>query len=71
VPELIVKVADVDEESLRRLSVVAERAVIQEWGRENMLKLSNELLKESRLTKEEAIELGRKMKKGRFEKLKE
>jgi hypothetical protein len=35
------------------------------------LKLSNELLKESELTEEEAVELGRKMKEGRFEKLKE
>ncbi len=70
-PELVIKVPDVDEESLRRLSVVAERAVLQEWGRENMLKLSNELLKESKLTKEDAVELGKKMKEGRFEKLKE
>jgi len=71
VPELVIKIPDVDEESLRRLSIVAERAVLQELGRENMLKLSNELLKESKLTKGEAIELGRKMKRGRFKKLRE
>lgn len=31
----------------------------------------DDLLKESKLTEEDAIELGRMMKKGRFEKLKE
>jgi len=66
-----VKIPDVDDESLKRLSIVAERAVLQEWRREGLLKLSNELLKESKLTEEEALELGRKMKKGRFKKLKE
>jgi len=69
--EIKIKIPDVDEESLKRLSIVAERAVLQEWRREEMLKLSNELLKESKLTEEEALELGRKMKEGRFEKLKE
>jgi len=43
----------------------------EEWRREELLKLSNELLKESKLTEEEALELGRKMKEGRFKKLKE
>ena len=69
--EIKIKIPDVDEESLKRLSIVAERAVLQEWRREEMLKLSNELLKESKLIEEDALELGRKMKKRRFEKLKE
>ena len=69
--EVVVKIPDVDEESVKRLSIIAERAVLQEWRREELLKLSNELLKESKLTEEEALELGRKMKEGRFEKLKE
>ena len=67
----MVKIPDVDEESVKRFSIIAERAVLQEWRREELLKLSNELLKESKLTEEEALELGRKMKEGRFEKLKE
>lgn len=69
--EVVVKIPDVDEESVKRFSIIAERAVLQEWRREELLKLSNELLKESKLTEEEALELGRKMKEGRFEKLKE
>ena len=69
--ELKIKIPDVDEESLKRLSIAAERAVIQELRREEMLKLSNELLKKSKLTEEDTLELGRKMKKGRFKKLKE
>ncbi len=35
------------------------------------LELSNELLKNSRLTEKDALELGRKIKKGRFEKLRQ
>jgi hypothetical protein len=35
------------------------------------LKRSNELIKESKLTEEEALELSKKMKAGRFKKLKE
>ena len=36
-----------------------------------MSRLSSELLKDSELTEEDALELGRRMKEGRFEKLKE
>jgi hypothetical protein len=56
---------------LKRFSIIAERAVLHEWRREELLKLSNELLKESKLTEEDALELGRKMKEGRFKKPKE
>jgi len=69
--EIKIKIPDVDDESLKRFSIIAERAVLQEWRREELLKLSNELLKESKLTEEEALELGRKMKEGRFKKLEE
>ena len=68
--EVVVDVPDGNEESLQRLSQVAERAVLEELGRESMLNLSDELLKESKLTEEDAIELGRKMKAGRFKYLK-
>jgi len=69
--ELVIKVPDMGEEALRRFSVAAERAVLQEWRREEMSRVSNELLEESGLSDEDALELGRRMKKGRFKKLKE
>lgn len=54
-PKVAVKIPEVDEKSFKRLSLTAERVVFEELKREEMLELSNELLKESELTKEEEL----------------
>jgi hypothetical protein len=70
-PELVIKIPErfkVDESELAK---GVEEFIKLRLTRELLLERLDELLKNSRLTEEECIELGREVKKGRFERLKQ
>ena len=70
-PELVIKIPErfkVDESELAK---GVEEFIKLRLTRDLLLERLEELLKNSRLTEEECIELGREVKKGRFERLKQ
>ena len=69
--ELVVKIPDLFKVDMSELAKGVEEFVKLRLARDLMLERLDELLKNSELTEEECIELGKKVKKGRFEKLKQ
>ncbi len=69
--EVVIKIPDRFKVDLSDLAKGMEEFVKLRLARELMLARLNELLKHSKLTDEECIELGEMVKKGRFEKLKQ
>ncbi|RZN40079.1 MAG: hypothetical protein EFT35_03370 [Methanophagales archaeon ANME-1-THS] len=70
-PELVIKIPErfkVDESELAK---GVEEFIKLRLTRDLLLERLDELLKNSGLTEEECIELGREVKKGRFERLKQ
>ncbi|MFZ2070760.1 MAG: hypothetical protein WAV32_04000 [Halobacteriota archaeon] len=69
--ELVIKIPDRFKVDMSDLARGVEEFVKLRLARDLMLERLDELLKHSELTEEECIELGKMMKKGRFEKLKQ
>ena len=69
--ELVVKIPDRFKVDMSELARGVEEFVKLRLTRDLMLDRLDELLKRSELTEEECIELGKMVKKGRFEKLKQ
>ncbi|RJS71879.1 hypothetical protein CW714_05170 [Methanophagales archaeon] len=67
--ELVIKIPDRFKVDMSDLAKGVEEFVKLRLARDLMLERLDELLKHSELTDEECIELGRMVKKGRFEKL--
>ena len=68
---VVVKIPDRFKVDLSDLAKGVEEFVKLRLARDLMLERLDELLKNSELTEEECIELGKMIKKGRFEKLRE
>ena len=66
--EVVVKIPDRFKVDMSDLAKGVEEFVKLRLARDLMLERLDELLKHSELTDEECIELGKKVKKGRFEK---
>ena len=69
--EIIVKIPEKVELDTSELARGVEEFVKLRMARDLLLERLNELLKKSKLTEKECIELGRMVKEGRFEKLKQ
>ena len=69
--EVVIKIPDRFKVDMSDLAKGMEDFVKLRLARELMLARLDELLKDSKLTDEECIELGEMVKKGRFEKLKQ
>ena len=69
--EIVVKIPEKVELDTSELARGVEEFVRLRMVRDLLLERLNELLKDSKLTEEDALELGRMVKKGRFEKLKQ
>ena len=69
--EVVIKIPDRFKVDMSDLAKGVEEFVKLRLSRDLMLERLDELLKHSKLTDEECIELGKRVKKGRFEKLKQ
>jgi hypothetical protein len=69
--EFVIKIPDRFNVDLASLAKGVEEFVKLRLTRDLMLERLDELLKESELTEEECVELGRTVKNGRFERLKQ
>jgi len=69
--EVVIKIPDRFKVDIPDLVRGVEEFVKLRLARDLMLERLDELLKHSKLTDEECIELGKMVKKGRFEKLKQ
>lgn len=69
--EIVVKIPEKVELDTSELARGVEEFIKLRVMRDLLLERLNELLKDSKLTEEECVELGRMLKKGRFEKLKQ
>ncbi|HJH26061.1 MAG TPA: hypothetical protein C5S37_04625 [Methanophagales archaeon] len=69
--EVVIKIPERFKVDVSDLARGVEEFVKLRLARDLMLERLDELLKHSELTEEECIELGRMVKKGRFEKLKQ
>jgi len=69
--EIVVKIPEKVELDTSELARGVEEFVRLRMMRDLFLERLNELLKNSKLTEEDALELGRMVKQGRFEKLKQ
>jgi hypothetical protein len=69
--EVVVKIPDRFKVDMSELAKGVEDFVKLRLARDLMLARLDELLKHSKLTDEECLELGEMVKKGRFEKLKQ
>ena len=67
--EVVIKIPDRFKVDMSDLARGVEEFVKLRLARDLMLERLDELLKHSKLTDEECIELGKTVKKGRFEKL--
>lgn len=72
VPELTVEIPEILESERTRLKEEVEELISYETKRKTFLELTDELMKGAKqLSAEEIVKLSRKLKKGRFEQLKE
>jgi hypothetical protein len=69
--EIVVKIPEKVELDTSELARGVEEFVKLRMMRDLLLQRLNELLKDSKLTEEDALELGRMVKAGRFERLKQ
>ncbi len=69
--EVVIKIPDRFKVDMSDLAKGVEEFVKLRLARDLMLERLDEMLKHSELADEECIELGKKVKKGRFEKLKQ
>jgi len=69
--EIVVKIPEKVELDTSELARGVEEFVRLRMMRDLLLERLNELLKNSKLTEKDALELGRMVKRGRFEKLKQ